>query len=158
MKRATEVDRAIIAESARWGAYRRDPPYTRDADWLPEQRRLMNSYFPRRTAIVLEQLRAAGLFPKLPAPVLTQRAGTVVDGFELSMTAAGGGTIYFTTNGVDPRVYGSGTVSPSALAYAKPWSIHGEVQVKARVLKDTTWSALASAPWTNPPPRPAGTE
>ena len=62
MKRAGEVDRAIVAESARWGAYRRNPPYTRDQEWLAEQQRLLKSYFPRRTAIVLEQLRAAGLY------------------------------------------------------------------------------------------------
>ena len=55
MKRAAEVDRAIIAESARWGGFRRDPPFTRDQEWLAEQRRLVENYFPRRTAIVLER-------------------------------------------------------------------------------------------------------
>jgi hypothetical protein len=63
MKRATEVDLAIMAESARWGGYRRDPPYTRDREWLAEQRRLLENYFPRRTEVVLGQLRSAGLSP-----------------------------------------------------------------------------------------------
>jgi hypothetical protein len=63
MKRAGELDLAIIAESARWGGYRRDPPYTRDREWLAEQRRLVHEYFPRRTEIVLGQFRAAGLYP-----------------------------------------------------------------------------------------------
>jgi hypothetical protein len=63
MKRASELDLAIIAESARWGGFRRDPPYTRDREWLAEQRRLLQDYFPRRTDIVLGQFRAAGLFP-----------------------------------------------------------------------------------------------
>jgi hypothetical protein len=67
MKRAAELDQAIIAESARWGGYRRNPPYTRDHDWLREQRRLLENYFPRRTAIVLAQLRAAGLYSE-PKP------------------------------------------------------------------------------------------
>jgi hypothetical protein len=67
MKRAAELDRAIIAESARWGAYRRDPPYTRDKEWLAEQRRLLENYFPQRTAIVLKQLRSAGLYAE-PKP------------------------------------------------------------------------------------------
>jgi hypothetical protein len=62
MKRAKEVDAAIIAESARWGYYRRGTPYTRDKDWLAEQERLLKDYFPRRTGIVLEQLQAAGLY------------------------------------------------------------------------------------------------
>jgi hypothetical protein len=56
------VDHAIIAESARWGGFRRDPPYTRDKEWVAEQRRLLEGYFPKRTAIVIEQLRRAGLY------------------------------------------------------------------------------------------------
>jgi hypothetical protein len=149
MNRAAEVDLAIIAESARWGGYRRDPPYTRDDDWLAEQRRLIKSYFPRRTTVVLEQLRAAGLFPKVPAPAFNQPISIAEDGFDLSMTAPNGGTIYYTTNGSDPRVYGSGAVSTSALAYTKPCRIKREVEVKARVLQAATWSALAAGRWTN---------
>jgi len=42
-RRADEVDLAIIAESARWGYYRRNPPFTRDADWLTEQQRLLKT-------------------------------------------------------------------------------------------------------------------
>jgi hypothetical protein len=64
MKRAQELDVAIIAESARWGDYRRNPPYTRDKDWMAEQQRLLTNWFPQRTAIVLQQLRDAGLIQK----------------------------------------------------------------------------------------------
>jgi hypothetical protein len=64
MKRANEVDVAIIAESARWGYYRRATPYTRDKEWAAEQQRLLKEYFPQRTEIVLKQLQAAGLYPK----------------------------------------------------------------------------------------------
>jgi hypothetical protein len=149
MERAAEVGRAIISESARWGAYRRDPPYTRDQDWMPEQRRLLKSYFPRRTGIFLEQLRAAGLYPQIPAPVFIRNGGGGDGGVELSMSSAGGGSIYFTTNGVDPRVYGSGAVSPNAIPYANPLAIHAALQVKARVWKDATWSALVDATVTN---------
>lgn len=63
-RRAKEVDVAIIAESARWGYYRRNPPYTRDKDWTAEQQRLLQVYFPQRTEIVLQQLKAAGLYLK----------------------------------------------------------------------------------------------
>jgi CotH kinase protein/Chitobiase/beta-hexosaminidase C-terminal domain len=149
MQRATEIDRAIISESARWGGYRRDPPYTRDLDWMAEQRRLLKSYFPRRTGIFLEQLRAAGLYPQIPAPVFFRSEGGVDGVVELSMSSAGAGCIYFTTNGVDPRVYGSGAVSPDAIAYANPLAIHAALQVKARVWKDATWSALVDATVTN---------
>ena len=72
MKRAREVDLAIVAESARWGDYRRDVHpykvgpyglYTRDDHWRPEVQRLLKDYFPKRTAAVLRQFHAAGLFP-----------------------------------------------------------------------------------------------
>src|SRR6185436_12711305 len=64
------LDRAIVAESARWGDYRRDVhpyktgPYelcTRDTHWRPEVRRLLEDYLPKRTAVVLQQFRDAGL-------------------------------------------------------------------------------------------------
>lgn len=61
-KRATEVEQAMIAESARWGYYRRNPPFTRDEDFVHEQRRLLMLYFPPRTSILLGQLREAGLY------------------------------------------------------------------------------------------------
>jgi hypothetical protein len=64
------LEPAILAESARWGDYRRDvhpykePPYelyTRDRHWRPEVNRLLKDYFPKRTTEVLGQFRAAGL-------------------------------------------------------------------------------------------------
>jgi hypothetical protein len=66
------LDLPILAESARWGDYRRDVHpykegpyelYTRDAHWRPEVNRLLNDYFPARTAIVLGFLRERGLAP-----------------------------------------------------------------------------------------------
>ena len=67
----TELDTAIVAESVRWGDYRRDVHpyrvgpyelYTRDDHWRPEMARLAKDFFPKRTAVLLEQFRAAGLF------------------------------------------------------------------------------------------------
>ena len=57
---------AIVAESARWGDYRRDVHqykegpyelYTRNAHWRPEVERLLHDYFPRRTAVFVTQLQ-----------------------------------------------------------------------------------------------------
>jgi hypothetical protein len=65
MKRAKEVDSAIVAESARWGYYARSAmPYTRDKEWAAEQQRLVKDYFPHRTEILLKQLQEVGLYPK----------------------------------------------------------------------------------------------
>ena len=71
MKRANEIDSAIILETARWGDYRRDVHrykegpyelYTRDAHWRPEVKRLLENYFPHRTAAFIEQLKAVQLY------------------------------------------------------------------------------------------------
>ena len=59
--RAEQIEDAVVAESARWGDTDRATPYTRDAEWAEERRRLVEEYFPRRTDVLIEQLRAAGL-------------------------------------------------------------------------------------------------
>jgi hypothetical protein len=59
---SAEVDLAMIAESARWGYYHRNPPFTHDEDWLGEQRRLVMNFFPQRTSILVKQLAAAKLY------------------------------------------------------------------------------------------------
>ena len=70
-KLADTIRPAIVAESARWGDYRRDVHsyregpyelYTADDHWEPEVNRLLNQYFPARTAEVIRQLEAAGLY------------------------------------------------------------------------------------------------
>ena len=142
MKRANEVDGAMVAESARWGYYRRNPPFTRDREWVVEQKRLTRSYFPQRTGIVLEQFRAAGLYPKVSAPVLKERGGGADGRVQLTMTSDSGGTIHYTTNGLDPRVAFTGAAAPHALIYVNAVTLPSSAPVKARVLKDRVWSAL----------------
>ncbi len=60
--RAEEIFTAVLAESARWGDADREPPYTRDVEWAEERARLVEEFFPQRTAVLIEQLRAAGLY------------------------------------------------------------------------------------------------
>ena len=68
--RIDEVDGAVIAESARWGDYRRDvycyasapcSLYTVGEYWEVEKARLLDDYLPQRTAVVQAQLAARGL-------------------------------------------------------------------------------------------------
>ena len=87
-----------------------------------------------------------GVFASSNAPVFNQHGGRVGAGFELTMTAPLGGTIYYTLNGDDPRVPFSGAVSNSAVAYSVAVTIDQSTVVKARTLHDgTNWSALAEA-------------
>ncbi len=147
------IDKGIVGESARWGDYRRDVHpyqngayvlYTREDQWMAENNRLVGSYFVNRPTIVSNQLRSAGLYPTTAAPAFNQHGGRVAPGFALAITAPAG-TIYYTTNGVDPRVYGTGTVSPSARSYAASIPLDATMTVKARVLSGGSWSALVEA-------------
>ena len=120
MDRATEIDRAIVAESARWGDLLRATPYTRDIEWLTEQNRLRYEYFTvssgsNRTDVVLDQFKGIALYPNVDAPAFNQHGGQVVPGFELNITAPVG-TIYYTLDGSDPRLPG-GALSPEALEF-----------------------------------------
>ncbi|MBN2271198.1 MAG: lamin tail domain-containing protein [Sedimentisphaerales bacterium] len=64
---ADEIELAIIAESARWGDQATTSPYTL-ATWQSTCDYVLNTYMPQRSAIVLNQLRNAGLYPDLESP------------------------------------------------------------------------------------------
>ena len=145
------LDKPIVAESMRWGDYRRDVHrfydgkfvlYTRERHWLPENERIVHSYLVNRNNTVLKKLRDAGLYPRVDAPAFNQQGGKIAPGFDLAMSTRGG-TIYYSTNGVDPRVAVSGAVSPKAFSYAvNPVRLAATTTVKARVLLGKNWSAL----------------
>lgn len=145
MKRATEIDRAIVGESARWGDYRQEPPFTRDAQWLSEQNRLRAQFFPSRTAAVVLQFQNAGLYPTVKAPVFAKNGGGVPPGFQLYLTNLNASeNIFFTLDGTDPRLAGDG-VSPGAQSYSGPITLNIHRVVRARVKDGTSWSALVEA-------------
>lgn len=81
-------------------------------------------------------------------PVLGHPGGNVPAGFSLTMSAPAG-TIYFTTDGTDPRLRG-GSVNATATAYTTPLAITVPTTVKVRVLNGTAWSGLCSATYFPP--------
>ncbi len=124
MRRADQIDRAIVGESARWGDYRRDvfsrrdpqnafPLLTRNEHYLGHQRWILEEYFPSRTETVLTQLRASRYLPAIEPPELSPHGGEVVSGARTILTGTRGIT-YYTTDGSDPRLEG-GDVSPVAM-------------------------------------------
>ncbi|HOL32232.1 MAG TPA: lamin tail domain-containing protein [Anaerohalosphaeraceae bacterium] len=120
MERAGQINTAVIAESARWGDYRRDVHvrgeaflYTRNDHWIAEQNRLTGSYFPVRTNTLIQQLRNAGLYPAVDAPTFNingtyQHGGYVGNPSALTMDVTGT-TSYVSTElvseGAAVRVY-----------------------------------------------------
>ena len=162
IKRADEIDLAVIAESARWGDYRRDMHsyssgpyylYTKNDYWLPEKRRLLDQYFPYRTNHMINQYRNLGLYPNVEAPVFRisgayRHGGSISKDRSFTMTVPSG-TIWYTLDGSDPRVPGKprspASISPTAIRYAGSITLQHSVHVKARALSDRTWSALNEA-------------
>ena len=77
--RVEELSNAIVAESARWGDYRRDVHrrgndielYTRDDHWLPEHERLRTQNFPFRSDFIYDQLQSIGWVPAATTPEFT---------------------------------------------------------------------------------------
>lgn len=108
-----KIDRAIVGESARWGDQHDQPGYARDEHWEIETDNLLTNYFPQRSAIVLQQYRAANLYPQVVAPTFNVHGGVIDPNFAFVMTAPQG-EIYYTINGGDPRSAGGG-VAPEAL-------------------------------------------
>lgn len=119
-KRADEIDVAVVAESARWGSYRRDMHswssgpyylYTRNDFWITERQRLLEDYFPRRNSVALSQFKSLGLYPSVEAPVfhvngLYQHGGHVAAAAWLTMPSSAP-TVWYTLDGSDPRTPGS---------------------------------------------------
>lgn len=145
-KLSTFIDRAIVGESARWGDSSRSTPYTRNAEWVTERNRLLNSYFPQRTNVVLGFLRGADLYPDTDAPVFSQHGGHISAAENVTISGADG-VLHYTIDGSDPRLQGGG-INPAARIYSGPnifTGLIGAVNLRARALDGGDWSALNEA-------------
>ena len=152
MRRIAEIDHAMVLESARWGDVRREPPYTREETFLDELDWLLDNWFPNRTRIVLGQLRSQGLYPDVDAPFFSLDTGEVPPGSSLTISrpSGQGGTIWFTTDGSDPREFESGDPSPGAAEYSGAIPVDTTTQVLARIREGGEWSALSQTVLTVP--------
>lgn len=153
---AAAITNAIVGESARWGDAREFPTpsnpqgtgvtFTRNEWWVPELQKLWTNFFQNLTAENVTRLRVAGLYPLIGAPSFSQFGGAVPAGFGLAMSHTNAsGVLYYTTDGNDPRTYGSGAVAGTAQAYSAPVVINTPTLVRARVLSAGSWSALTEA-------------
>jgi len=158
-KRINEADPAVVAESARWGdAGRTGEPYTKDNTWMPEIRKIRNNFIPGRTAVVINQLKRAGLFPEVNAPVIksgetliTEQEVTVASTFTAKIeNRSGSGTIYYTLNGTDPRRPGGGVNAGVSFSLNDViLNLNGSAVINARILSDGNWSALRRVSFLN---------
>ena len=120
-RRSQHVVEAIVAESARWGDYRRDVHRSgspsvlleRDVHWQRERTRLIEQYFPAREARVITQYRGSRYYPSVDAPEIAP-PDRVIGPQTTVWLSAPTGTVYYTTDGSDPRLADDG-ISPAAV-------------------------------------------
>ena len=135
-----EITRAFYAESARWIA----SGESRMPDtWASSRDDILINWFPNRTATYLSQLKSAGYFPGLPAPVAS--GGVVASGTTINFPA-GGAPVLYTTDGSDPRLPG-GALNPAAFSGSST-VVTQNTLLRARAKSSTTWSALNEAFYT----------
>ncbi len=153
-QRAMEIDKAIIAESARWGDGGNwvTIPYTRNDDWVPEVQKIKEDFFPYRTGIVIGQLEEAGLYAPLEPPVAYANSQMLqTNRYELSDVTSlrlenknSEGALCYTLNGTDPRLTGGELSTDALVTYDQKTVIRfrSSAVIKARIFLNGTWSAL----------------
>lgn len=113
---AAQVRLAAARDWARWGGSPRSSTYQGEVDlmktWIRARTGFMDSQFVRPAAL------ATG-------------PGSVSRGSTVRLTVPSGTTVYFTTNGTDPRSVGGG-ISPSARAYVSPIPVQSNTRIRAR--------------------------
>jgi hypothetical protein len=141
--RAAETDKAMVAESARWGDSRRAAPYKREVEWLRELAWMRDRYWIENHPIALERFRRVGLYPSVAAPSLSRWGGRIRAGDQVAI-AAPAGIAHATLDGSDPRAANN---NPSASAFipTAPLSLDRTVTLKARSRLNGQWSALVEA-------------
>ncbi len=139
-QRAAQIDRAILANAARWGST------SLDRDTWVNAVATTRAWFNGRAQTVIGYLDADGLIPSINPPQLSRSGGLVADGTTVGLTASQG-SIYYTTDGSDPRAIGGAIAGTS---YSGPFSITRPTHIKARAFNGSDWSALAEGTlWTS---------
>lgn len=110
-------------------------------------------WVPTRRATMFSQFTAEGLWPATLAPVFSQNGGAVPQNYQLTISNPNGaGTIYYTTNGRDPRAPNGGV---QGFLYEDFVIINQPLVVKSRILNTNgEWSPLMEASFSLPTPPP----
>lgn len=151
LARSNEIQRAIVGESARWGDARVATPLGR-GNWINAIMNVYNNFIGGRTTVFVNQMAADNMFPSLVAPRFSSSGGAISNGFSLFMTNSNAGaTLFYTLDGLDPRLRGGG-VAPTAIAYTAntPIILNFPTTVRARVRSGAVWSPITEAVFFTP--------
>lgn len=149
--RASQIEKAIIGESARWGDGIGSYLKTKDDHWDYEIEHMISQFFPVRTDITINQLKYANLYPSVDAPeiyrnanLLTAQEYDINPGWIISLeNPNSGGTLYYSMDGTDPRKIG-GDIYSSALQgnSQNVMTLGSSTIITSRIYDNGNWSGL----------------
>lgn len=144
------IENAVVAESARWGDGIDDGvTRTRDIHWQDEVDRL-DGLMDGNVQRLMDALLAEDYYPSIDPPLFENNGNTlevqellVLNNYNIDLVNPNGvGQIYYSTDGVDPRLPG-GAISSTATAYSNQnIIINGSTSLLARLKNGNEWSAL----------------
>lgn len=113
--RMNEISNAIVAETARWqpSSSVSALPWDRNQEWMNEWKYIRETYFPQRTARLIDQFRKHPNWWPVDPPAFSGLGGVVPLGFRVGVNTDVG-VVYYTTDGSDPRLPGGG-INPKAV-------------------------------------------
>jgi len=150
-RRQAEIDRSIVAKSARWGDSRQSTPLKR-SDWITEMAWMKNTYWPRIHAIALARFRRVGLETPIPtsAVTLNPAGGVFPSGTRITLGGTGGDSdLFYTTDGSTP-LGPAGEPTASALPFSGPISLDRTLRIRAQRRIGTTASTVSEALFLTP--------
>ena len=159
------IELPLYDEAARWGDYRRDVHpyqgrtalYTVDNQYMTERDHLLESYFPRRSNVLIGQLKEKGWYSAIPAPEIRLNGSTDIltptITFGDMMNFKASYIVYYTLDGTDPVTWvrsSNGNITPSASRYSAgvnildkvSWSQTDTLTVKAVCKNGSEWSPV----------------
>ncbi|MBN2411903.1 chitobiase/beta-hexosaminidase C-terminal domain-containing protein [candidate division KSB1 bacterium] len=124
--------------------------FTHD-DWQAQVDRVLEN-IQDNISYFIDDFKAAALYPDIEPPQFSRNSGYVDSGFPLDLSNPNSsGTIYYTTDGSDPRNSG-GSVSGFAQngGNAITIKINSTTTIKSRIKSSETWSPLRQATFYTP--------
>jgi len=156
--RAAQIDLAVIAESARWGDAVSHTTLGKK-DWETLLQSMYNEFFPKRTNILIQQLKAEGLYTTIAAPGISINnyrfygsdysfRGEVP--VSISNLSGPSSSLYYTLDGSDPRTFGGGISSKAInVRGSVSFSINQSTMLSCRIYSGTNWGPLKQVFFSN---------
>jgi len=151
-QRAQQIEKALIAESARWGnvdfefngsiGHQQKNNWDVYDEWETAKNLTLSHFMANRTDTLVAQYQKAGIFPIMNAVKLLNRNEFLGEDEKIELFNPNEeGEIYYTIDGTDPRLFG-GAISETAILYDASFSIDHSSTLKARVYLNGDWSAM----------------